>query len=169
MVERQSILEVSMSNLAQSVSSEYSRFRNLLSGAPNHPGSGKYIEVQSEDGSKAAIQGQEESFLVTLDGLQVHYEQTRTAQGEPILERQILLSHMDDSNPDLGRFETDHRDTVIREKQPSVLGDDLQHTVALYPGKAGVRQGFVVENSDLTSMPYSAEQKRSMDSWNIAH
>ena len=160
-------------NLGSTILSEKSRFRSVLTGVPDRPGHGRFIDVNggeaSLQGSVPDLPGKEEGWFVSLDSVQVLYETKYPAANEPIVTRTIMYSKDDHSNPELWKHETWHRDTVVRERDGEVLGDEARHTTAVYPGTGGARNGVIVSDEKLAQLPLSTGQHSSLTLWNISH
>jgi len=160
-------------NLGSSILNEKLRFRSVLTGVPDRPGHGRYIEVNGGEGSlqgtasEQSGPGKEDSWFVNTDSIQVLYQTKYPDASEAIVTRMIMYAKDDHSNPELWKRETWHRDTVVRERDGAVLGDECRHTTAVYPGRGGARDGVIVSDEKLPELPLNTRQHSSLTLWNI--
>ena len=162
-------------NLGSNVLSEKARFRSVLTGVPDRPGHGRYIEVNGGEGSLQGTApdqpgpGKDEGWFVNTDSVQVLYETTYPDGKEAVVKRTIMHSQDDHSDPKLWKHQTWHRDTVVRESDGEVLGDESRHTTAVYPGTTGARHGVIVSDEKIPELPLTTRQHSSLTLWNITH
>ncbi|MBT9584433.1 hypothetical protein IV102_13910 [bacterium] len=154
-------------NLGASVLAERNRFKNVQTAVPDRPGHGRYLEINGE----SSIQGfasddsaREQGFLVNIgDGVQIDYESKQS-----VITRTIMYHKRDNSDPKMGKLETWHRSTVVREDTGELLGDQAVHSTAVYPDNAD-GHGFLVSQESLEQLPLSQKQHANLTVWNIAH